>query len=122
MKLAFVGCGRIASVHAESIIKYVLETNNTIEIVALIDTSLLNAEKFKKSLELSCKIFTQLEEAAHETALDTVIILSPIICKKNLLLELLVKNLMFFLKSLWLIPLILHKEYWSVQEALIKSL
>jgi predicted dehydrogenase len=53
MKLAFVGCGRIAAVHAEAIIKYVLETNNTIEIVALIDTSLLNAEKNLKN-HLSC--------------------------------------------------------------------
>lgn len=77
MKLAFVGCGRIAAVHAESIIKYVLETNNTIEIVALIDTSLSNAEKFKKSFKLSCKIFTQLEEAVQETALDSVIISVP---------------------------------------------
>lgn len=55
MKLAFVGCGRIASVHAESIIKYVLETNNTIEIVALIDTSLLNAENFKNHLSCPAK-------------------------------------------------------------------
>ena len=77
MKLAFVGCGRIAAVHAESIIKYVLETNNTIEIVALIDTSLLNAQKFKKLFKLSCKIFTQLEEAVQETALDSVIISVP---------------------------------------------
>ena len=77
MKLAFVGCGRIAAVHAEAIIKYVLETNNTIEIVALIDTSLLNAEKFKKLFKLSCKIFTQLEEAVQETALDSVIISVP---------------------------------------------
>jgi len=77
MKLAFIGCGRIAAVHANSVIKYVSDTKHPIEIVALIDTNLASAEEFKNKYNLSCKIFTQLEEATQETALDSVIISVP---------------------------------------------
>ena len=42
MKLAFIGCGRIATVHAKSVIKYVSDTKHPIEIVALILTIITN--------------------------------------------------------------------------------
>ena len=49
MKLALIGCGRIAAVHIESIIKYIADSAQPIEIVALIDTNLSNAERFKRT-------------------------------------------------------------------------
>ena len=74
MKLALIGCGRIAAVHVESIIKYIADSAQPIEIVALIDTNLSNAERFKRTFNLSCKIFSQLEETAQDIDLDSVII------------------------------------------------
>ena len=74
MKLALIGCGRIAAVHIESIIKYIADSAQPIEIVALIDTNLSNAERFKRTFNLSCKIFSQLEEAVQDIDLDSAII------------------------------------------------
>ena len=77
MKLALIGCGRIAAVHIESIIKYIADSAQPIEIVALIDTNLSNAERFKRTFNLSCKIFSQLEEATQDVDLDSAIIAVP---------------------------------------------
>ena len=77
MKLALIGCGRIAAVHIESIIKYIADSAQPIEIVALIDTNLSNAERFKRTFNLSCKIFSQLEEATQDIDLDSAIIAVP---------------------------------------------
>ena len=77
MKLALIGCGRIAAVHIESIIKYIADSAQPIEIVALIDTNLSNAERFKRTFNLTCKIFSQLEEATQDIDLDSAIIAVP---------------------------------------------
>ena len=77
MKLALIGCGRIAAVHIESIIKYIADSAQPIEIVALIDTNLSNAERFKRTFNLSCKVFSQLEEATQDIDLDSAIIAVP---------------------------------------------
>ncbi|MEL0279287.1 MAG: Gfo/Idh/MocA family oxidoreductase [Deltaproteobacteria bacterium] len=88
MKLALIGCGRIAAIHIESIIRYTLDSAQPIEIVALIDTNLLNAERFKRTYNLSCKIFSQLEEAAQDIDLDSVIISVPHYLHEDLALRL----------------------------------
>ena len=77
MKLALIGCGRIAAVHIESAIKYISDFAQPIEIVALIDTNLFNAERFKRTFNLSCKTFSQLEEAVQDIDLDSAIIFVP---------------------------------------------
>ena len=74
MKLALIGCGRIAAVHIESVVKYISDSAQLIEIVALIDINLFNAERFKRTFNLSCKIFSQLEEAVQDIDLDSAII------------------------------------------------
>ena len=48
MKLALIGCGRIAAIHIESIIRYTLDSAQPIEIVALIDTNLLMLKDLKE--------------------------------------------------------------------------
>ncbi|MBT7204952.1 MAG: Gfo/Idh/MocA family oxidoreductase [Deltaproteobacteria bacterium] len=99
MKLALIGCGRIAAVHAESVIQYAADSKHPIEIVALIDTNSVNAEKFKSTYNLACKIFTQLEDAVRETALDSVIISVPHYLHEDLALRAFSQNLNVLLEK-----------------------
>ena len=99
MKLALIGCGRIAAIHIESIIRYTLDSAQPIEIVALIDTNLFNAERFKRTYNLSCKIFSQLEEAAQDIDLDSVIISVPHYLHEDLALRALNQKLNILLEK-----------------------
>ena len=99
MKLALIGCGRIAAVHIESIIKYIADSAQRIEIVALIDTNLSNAERFKRTFNLSCKIFSQLEEATQDIDLDSAIIAVPHYLHEDLTLRALNQKLNILLEK-----------------------
>jgi predicted dehydrogenase len=76
-----------------------LDSAQPIEIVALIDTNLFNAEKFKRTYNLSCKIFSQLEEAAQDIDLDSVIISVPHYLHEDLALRALDQKLNILLEK-----------------------
>jgi predicted dehydrogenase len=99
MKLAFVGCGRIASVHLEAVLKYSSKTGAPIEIVALIDSNKANAELFLSKNKLLCPIYTSIPEAIKTTLFDSLIISVPHHLHEAITIQALHENLNILLEK-----------------------